>query len=764
VPTGGDQTLSGHRTSRLARPRRRLDNTAKYNYNDTTKVITSILDGRNLSTSNQFNAHGDLLKNINPLNDATTYDVATSTYNLTKITSPTGGIGGTGAAGRTMQYVFPTPAGNGATADYRPTSAIDAQGNTTAVTYNTWGQTATAAVGTPAGGGSPAGGTWSYQYQGGSGATAATCGGKPGQLCSVTDGKGNVTGYAYDAAGNLSTMTPPAGLGAHTFTYDAAGRKVSEVDGKGTTTYTCYDGNDRVLQVSTSSSNCAVASGITYTYDAAGNTITRKNATSTATIAYDAQNRPTSKTETASTVYNSSVTYDRASNVLTSVSGGAGAANTTTYTYDAANNLASLAMPGGSCPSSTSCVTFGYDDAERRNLVTFPSGAKTATTYDTSGRPLSIKTTNSSGATLVSRAYTYTTTTGLAADTALVGTVTDQTGNVTTHGYDAANRLTGATVKNSGGTVTGSQTFTYDLNGNRTQQVITGTTLGAAGTTNYQYNAADQLCWSGTGTSATCTPPAGATTYTYDGQGNQTSGGNTYNSFDQLTGTTTGGTLTHTYAGTTNNERFSFTGTTFTNSLLNQVTQETSSAGTTRYVRDPHGTLIGMQDNTGVNYYYTLDNVGSAIMLIDGSQTAAATYTYDPYGNTLTNTGTSGINTTNHYRYATGYTDPTGLTKLGARYYNPTTGRFTQTDPSGQETNRYAYVNGNPIAQDDSTGLSWLSGLVGYVATIAVTVTCEATITAATGGVASIPASYGCGLAGTAAGVWVSDQASANGY
>ena len=67
--------------------------------------------------------------------------------------------------------------------------------------------------------------------------------------------------------------------------------------------------------------------------------------------------------------------------------------------------------------------------------------------------------------------------------------------------------------------------------------------------------------------------------------------------------------------------------------------------------------------------------------------------------------GSSGINTTNHYRYATGYTDPTGLTKLGARYYNPALGRFTQTDPSGQEENAYAYASGDPSSVNDPTGL-----------------------------------------------------------
>jgi RHS repeat-associated protein len=35
------------------------------------------------------------------------------------------------------------------------------------------------------------------------------------------------------------------------------------------------------------------------------------------------------------------------------------------------------------------------------------------------------------------------------------------------------------------------------------------------------------------------------------------------------------------------------------------------------------------------------------------------------------------------YRFQGAYLDPTGLYKMGARYYDPVTTRFTQTDPSG---------------------------------------------------------------------------------
>ncbi len=84
-------------------------------------------------------------------------------------------------------------------------------------------------------------------------------------------------------------------------------------------------------------------------------------------------------------------------------------------------------------------------------------------------------------------------------------------------------------------------------------------------------------------------------------------------------------------------------------------------------------------------------------------------YTYDSWGNPTTAAGP--LATINQYRYATGYTDnQTGLTKMGARYYNPTTGRFTQTDPSGKDQH-YMYGGNNPITNNDPTGLYGWSNL-----------------------------------------------------
>ncbi|MDP9094927.1 MAG: hypothetical protein M3N95_18815 [Actinomycetota bacterium] len=71
----------------------------------------------------------------------------------------------------------------------------------------------------------------------------------------------------------------------------------------------------------------------------------------------------------------------------------------------------------------------------------------------------------------------------------------------------------------------------------------------------------------------------------------------------------------------------------------------------------------------------------------------------------------------NPFTYAAGYTDTTGYIKYGARYYNPTTGRFAQPDPSHQEINNYAYAKDDPINGSDTNGLfDWgatIGGLIG---------------------------------------------------
>lgn len=243
------------------------------------------------------------------------------------------------------------------------------------------------------------------------------------------------------------------------------------------------------------------------------------------------------------------------------------------------------------------------------------------------------------------------------------------------------------------------------------------------------YNNADELCWSGpttggNGTTNCPATPTGDTPYSYDATGNQTSGGLSfaYNTKNQTTSTTNAGTTsTFGYTDSTQTERTTSTtngtATTLLNGLEGLSGQTVGTTTPTYFTRDPQGTLISLRvgaGGTSTNSYYLLDQQGSVLRLTDSTDSTGLTdtATYDPYGTTLTTTGTQ--TTTNPYRYATSYYDvSTGLNKLGLRYYNPAIGRFTQPDPSGQESNTYAYARGCPSTFDDPNGTSARCAVAG---------------------------------------------------
>jgi len=83
------------------------------------------------------------------------------------------------------------------------------------------------------------------------------------------------------------------------------------------------------------------------------------------------------------------------------------------------------------------------------------------------------------------------------------------------------------------------------------------------------------------------------------------------------------------------------------------------------------------------------------------------------------------------YGYGYGYDDTaTGLYHFGARYYNPTTGRFTQQDslntPLNPTTgNHYAYTGGDPINKIDPMGKFSINDLIGAIAGIATSISCD---------------------------------------
>ncbi|WP_430727352.1 RHS repeat-associated core domain-containing protein [Streptomyces beigongshangae] len=90
------------------------------------------------------------------------------------------------------------------------------------------------------------------------------------------------------------------------------------------------------------------------------------------------------------------------------------------------------------------------------------------------------------------------------------------------------------------------------------------------------------------------------------------------------------------------------------------------------------------------------------------------TYAYSPRGVTRSTT-TEKAGVSQPYRFAAGHQDPTGMYHLGARYYDPNIGCFTQPDPSGQEKNPYLYAEGDPVNRIDPNGLLSFSSVTETV-------------------------------------------------
>ncbi len=259
------------------------------------------------------------------------------------------------------------------------------------------------------------------------------------------------------------------------------------------------------------------------------------------------------------------------------------------------------------------------------------------------------------------------------------------------YGYDDLGRLVNAART---GSYKYNHSYGYDANDNRTSVTKNGTTVTAT------YDGANQLT------------SQGGVSYSYDRNGNLVSyNGNTlsYDASNKWTGgTVNGSSVSFGYDG--QGRRVSRTiGTGRTDYWYDQtgLVLETGAA-TSTYLRGLGGELLSRTRGTTLVNYGT-DNLGSVRALLDG-QTMVNTYSYDPWGEKVGSTGTY----YNPYQYTGTYLDAaTDLYQMGARYYQPETGRFTQLDPLGctiDDGQRYSYTMGNPVNYTDPSGLWHLPG------------------------------------------------------
>jgi RHS repeat-associated protein len=110
---------------------------------------------------------------------------------------------------------------------------------------------------------------------------------------------------------------------------------------------------------------------------------------------------------------------------------------------------------------------------------------------------------------------------------------------------------------------------------------------------------------------------------------------------------------------------------------------------------------------------YVMDGIGNPVGLLTDFSTNAFNLSYDPYGAAnLTAGGTGNGYSQNPYLFKAGIQDrATGFVKFGLRWYDPTTGRWTQQDTldaplDPANANRYAFAGGDPINGVDPSGLT----------------------------------------------------------
>ena len=122
------------------------------------------------------------------------------------------------------------------------------------------------------------------------------------------------------------------------------------------------------------------------------------------------------------------------------------------------------------------------------------------------------------------------------------------------------------------------------------------------------------------------------------------------------------------------------------------------------------GGLLAMV--SGLNSYtYLYDGNGNVGQMLNSSTGAIeAHYEYDPYGNSVLESGA--LASSNPYRFSTKYLDDEyNLYYYGLRYYDPETGRWINRDPMGEEGgySLYAFVQNNPMNLIDLFGQKILS-------------------------------------------------------
>lgn len=583
------------------------------------------------------------------------------------------------------------------------------------------------------------------------------------QYLGASPGTSQTTAYQYDVAGRLAGMTDAAG-NQWSYGYDLRGRQTSASDpdkGTGTTTY------DDAGQVVTTTD--ARGEKLAYTYDALGRKLTMRDDTTSGTVraqwAYDtlAKGQLTSSTRVDGTSsYVTAVTgYDHhyrplgQSVTIPSTQGALAGTYSTNYTYTVDGRPQSTVYPAMANLGSETVATefdaanqpFRFGSAAAGLYV---AGAK----YDTRGKTL-ISDLGANFPVVVNYAYETGTerlttakvvrngTTGYDYNAAygydLAGNITKIADTPTVAGaasdvqcfeYDDLRRLaeawtpsaddcsTAPSVAALGGAAKYWTGYAYDAVGNRTsttQHAATNTVstyaYPAAGATAVRPHAVTSVASVTGSTTAT-------STFAYDGAGNmvtrdvagQTAQTMSWDAEGELDNVQENSTTTDDYVYTADGDRLVRKQDGKTTVYLPGGTELTLS-GTTLTAQRYYafgGKTVAVRTGKGLAGASTIvsDHQATAQLQVSQLDNTVRRQYSDPFGAPR---GTAAAMTGDH-GFLDKPTDTTGLTAIGARYYDPLIGRFISVDPimdlkDPQQWNPYAYSNSNPVTWSDPTGM-----------------------------------------------------------
>ncbi|MDT0403887.1 polymorphic toxin-type HINT domain-containing protein [Streptomyces edwardsiae] len=576
-----------------------------------------------------------------------------------------------------------------------------------------------------------------------------------GALSGVTDPAGNEWAFAYDPLGRMTRSDDPD-KGTSRYTYDDRGRLTSTVDARDTTLVNVYDGLGRKTELRSGSTTGPLHAKWTYdTVSGAKGHLAQSTryadgglAYTSEVVAYDRLYRPL---RTSVTIPESDANTGLSGTYLSGTS------------YKGSGLVAAVGLPkAGSLTAST--VAFEYEDDTLRPIaVDGREGLKATASYSLTGKPLQYELSDSGG----KKAWVtneYEPGTQRLSFTRVDRQDVAGVDQASTFRYDEAGNVLAVSDTSRSGTDT--QCFTYD-HLRRMREAWTQPTAACASTpdasvlggpvpywTSYGYdktgNRSTEVQHDTTGdttknvTSTYDYPAPGATAVRPHGLETVTRTGPGVTAGDSYTYDATGNTDTRTLGnGTTQNLDWDAEG------RLTKVTEpvEGGSPKVTEYVHDADGNRLiartptettlylggteitvakgsatpkgtryidlggghtAVQEDDGTVFFTTADHHGTALLAIDAATQKLTQRRTSPFGGTR---GEEPADWPGTKGFVGGTQDvSTGLTHLGAREYDPSTGRFLSVDPimdltDPQQINGYTYSNNNPLTFSDPSGL-----------------------------------------------------------